>query len=99
LFVSATWIAGQPRPRLVLTGQVDQVSTPRFGKRARQLKGKWWKAEDGRKAFDVVAHEAGISPQVLMWQPATRRLWAGGDFNVADGKPRNRLARVAGGNQ
>ncbi|MEO5714128.1 MAG: hypothetical protein ABIT37_11630 [Luteolibacter sp.] len=100
LYVSATWIAGQPElRRLKLTGRVDQsFHAPRFARRERQKSGNWWKAEDGRKApFDVAAHESAVSPTVLLWHPPTRRLWAGGGFNVADGKPRDGLARLRGG--
>ncbi len=100
LYAGATWIAGRAElRRLTLSGRVDRnFHATRFGKRERQMTGNWWKAQDGRKIpFNPAAHETAVSPAVLMWQPATRQLWTGGNFNVADGKPRDGLARVTGG--
>lgn len=100
LFVAASWTAGRPElRRLTLLGRPDRFfRAPAFGNRERQESGGWWKAEDGRRVrFNTKAEEKAVSPRALLWQPGTRRLWTGGDFNVAGGKPRDGLARLVGG--
>ncbi len=85
--------------RLLPNGRIDPTfRSPVFGFRERQLAGDWWKAEDsGKMAFDPAADETDWFPQIFLWHPASRRLWAGGNFNVVDGQPRDGLARISGG--
>ena len=85
--------------RLLPNGRADRTFRPPvFGSRERQLAGDWWKAEEsGKASFDPALNESDSVPQVILWHPASRRLWTGGNFNVVDGQPRDGLARIAGG--
>jgi len=85
--------------RLLPNGRIDGTfRSPVFGYRERQSAGDWWKAEEsGKVAFDPALDEAGSAPQTFLWHPVSRRLWAGGNFNVVDGQPRDGLARISGG--
>jgi hypothetical protein len=100
LYVSAILANGRPTLlRLFPNGRIDRsFRSPAFGHRDRQFAGTWWTAEEsGKIAFNPAKHETRSSPRTLIWHPATRRLWASGDFNVVDGKPRDGLARLTGG--
>lgn len=90
---------GQALLRLLPNGRIDRTFRPPvFGYRERQLAGDWWKAEEsGKAAFDPALGETDWFPQVILWHPASRRLWTGGNFNVVDGQPRDGLARISGG--
>ena len=100
LYLSATIQGGAAAVhRLLPSGRVDgSFRSPAFGNRERQIAGDWWKAEEsGSVDFDPAAHETRSFPQALLWHPASRRLWTGGNFNVVDGQPRDGLARIHGG--
>ena len=101
LYVSAQWISGRAGLlRLLPNGRADRsFQAPHFGIRERQVRENWWMAVDGRKvSYDPAAYEIATSPTSLLWHPASRKLWTGGNFNVVGGKPRDGLARVKGRN-
>ena len=85
--------------RLLPNGRIDRTfRAPVFGSRERQLAGDWWKAEEsGKASFDPAQGESDWFPQIILWHPASRRLWTGGNFNMVDGQPRDGLARISGG--
>jgi hypothetical protein len=100
LHISATLADERPvLLRLLSNGRLDRsFRQPAFGHRKRVFAGDWWTAEeDGKLAFDPAKQEAASAPQTLVWEPASRRLWTGGDFNVVDGEPRDGLARIITG--
>ncbi|MEO5913830.1 MAG: delta-60 repeat domain-containing protein [Luteolibacter sp.] len=100
LYVNAAFKGGTARLlRLHGFGWVDRsFRAPDFTSRERQPLGGWWKAEEsGKVTFKPVRHETISSPVVMLWHPASRRLWTGGNFNTAGGRPRDGLARVHGG--
>jgi hypothetical protein len=100
LYVSASFGGSDANVvRLLPNGRLDRsFRSPVFGKRERQFAGEWWTAEEtGKVAFDPAEYEIQTPPHSLLWHPATRRLWAGGNFNVVNGEPRDGLARIIGG--
>ena len=100
IYLNAAIEGGQPSVfRLLPNGRMDRsFRAPAFTQRERQYAGDWWTAEEsGKVAFDPAKHEIATAPQTILWHPATRRLWAGGAFNMVDGQPRDGLARLAGG--
>lgn len=107
IYLAATLVNGKPAiHRLLPNGRIDSTFRgPVFSNRERQSGRQWWKAEEaGKVAFDPARAGNEVNSllpqsysQVVLWHPASRRLWTGGDFNVADGKPRDGLARIAGG--
>ena len=107
IYLAATRVNGKPSiHRLLPNGQIDRsFRGPVFENRERQSGRDWWKAEEGGKvAFDptrvgneVAALYFQADSQVLLWHPASRRLWTGGNFNMVGGQPRDGLARISGG--
>lgn len=107
IYLAATLANGKPSiHRLLPNGQIDRTFRgPVFSNRERQSGRDWWKAEEtGKVAFDPARAGNEVSSllpqsysQVVLWHPASRCVWTGGDFNVADGKPRDGLARITGG--
>lgn len=107
IYLAATLMDGKPSVhRLLPNGRIDRAFRgPVFGNRERQSGCHWWKAEEsGKVTFDPARTANEVAPpvfrsysQVLLWHPASRRVWTGGDFNMADGKPRDGLARITGG--
>lgn len=107
IYLAATLANGKPSiHRLLPNGWIDRTFRgPGFDNRERQSGRHWWKAEEtGKIAFDparagneVAAPSFQSYSQVVLWHPASRRVWTGGDFNMADGKPRDGLARITGG--
>jgi Domain of unknown function (DUF5122) beta-propeller len=85
--------------RMLPSGRVDSTfRAPAFGQRKRQFAGDWWRAEEsGRAMYDPAQDEFARFPQTMIWHPASRRLWTGGDFNMVNGQPRDGLARISGG--
>lgn len=100
LYVSTIPANGRPSLlRLFPNGCIDRsFRPPAFGRRDRQHAGNWWTAEEsGKVAFDPSTHETPAPPRTLMWHPATRKLWVGGEFNAVGGVPRDGLARLTAG--
>jgi hypothetical protein len=85
--------------RLLPSGRIDSTfQAPAFGQRRRQFAGDWWRAEESGKASYGPAQDEFLRfPQTMIWHPASRRLWTGGDFNMVNGQPRDGLARLNGG--
>ena len=100
LYVHARFGAGDPvLRRLLPAGRFDlSFRAPRFKNRARREAGDWWTAADsGKQNFDPANHESVAGVSALLWQPAGRMLWVGGDFNMADDSARDGLVRIAAG--
>ncbi len=102
IYLAATLANGLPSiHRLLPTGQLDRTFRgPIFENRERQSGQSWWKAEEsGKVAFDpaLPANRIPLYSQSILWNPSSRSLWTGGDFNMVDGQARDGLARLSGG--
>ncbi len=100
IYLSATLENGNAGiHRLLPNGRLDRTfRAPDFTQRERQYQRRWWKAEEsGKSAFNVARNEIATPPLAILWQPGSRRLWTGGNFNMVDGQPRDGLARIQGG--
>ena len=102
IYLAATLSNGLPSIlRLLPTGQIDRTfRRPVFENRERQFAQNWWKAEEsGKVAFDpaLPANRIPLYSQSILWNPSTRSLWTGGDFNMVNGQPRDGLAQISGG--
>ena len=107
IYLAATLANGKPSVhRLLPNGRIDRTfHGPDFGSYERQSDRHWWKAEEiGKLPFDPLATGNELYSrlpqtysQVVLWHPASRRVWTGGDFNVVAGKPRDGLARLVSG--
>ena len=100
LYLDASFANGtRALVRLLPSGRIDSTfHAPTFGQRKRQFAGDWWRAEESGKAiYDPAQDEFLRFPQTMIWHPASRRLWTGGDFNMVNGQARDGLARLNGG--
>lgn len=107
IYLAATLVNGKPSiHRMLPNGRIDRTFRgPVFSSHERQSGRHWWKAEEtGKVPFNPAGAGNEVNPllpqsysQVVLWHPASRRVWTGGDFNVVNGKPRDGLARITGG--
>jgi hypothetical protein len=100
VYLTGTLKGGVPSlHRLLPSGLVDSsFRNANFASRARQTAGSWWKMNDlGNFDFRPSRHERRTAPTTILWNQNSKLLWAGGDFNTVDGRPRDGIARIIGG--
>jgi hypothetical protein len=99
IYLTGTLKGGVPSlHRLLPNGLMDpNFRKAAFASRERQTAGNWWKTNDlGSFDYRPSRQDKRTAPTTILWNQNSKLLWAGGDFNTVDGRPRDGIARIIG---